>query len=62
VDADTNQFAGSTTENRMVLTIGKFAAVDLFDTNKYANSPKTDFLNWSLMKAGTFGDSLAKSK
>ena len=54
VDADINQFAGSVTENRLVLTVGKFAVVDIFDTNKYANNPKTDFLNWSLINAGTF--------
>jgi high affinity Mn2+ porin len=54
VDADLNQFAGSATENRVVLTAGKFAIVDIFDTNKYANNPKTDFLNWSLINAGTF--------
>ena len=44
MDADINQFADSTTENRQVLTVGKFAVIDIFDTNKYANSPKTDFL------------------
>ena len=54
MDADTNQFADSTTENRPVLTIGKFAVVDIFDINKYANSPKADFLRWSLINAGTF--------
>jgi len=54
VDADISQFADTRTENRLVLTIGKFAIVDIFDTNKYANSPKTDFLNWSLINAGTF--------
>jgi high affinity Mn2+ porin len=54
VDADINQFAGAVTENRLVLTVGKFAVVDIFDTNKYANNPKTDFLNWSLINAGTF--------
>ncbi|HYA05212.1 MAG TPA: carbohydrate porin [Xanthobacteraceae bacterium] len=54
VDADINQFAGSQTANRLVLTIGKFAIVDIFDTNKYANNPKNDFLNWSLVNAGTF--------
>jgi high affinity Mn2+ porin len=26
----------------------------MFDTNKYANNPKTDFLNWSVSNAGTF--------
>ena len=54
MDADINQFAGSQTANRLVLTIGRFAVVDIFDTNKYANNPKSDFLNWSLVNAGTF--------
>ena len=54
VEADINQFAGKQTANRLVLTIGKFAPVDIFDTNKYANNPKQDFLNWSLINAGTF--------
>ena len=54
VDVDVNQFAGSQTANRLVLTVGKFAVVDIFDTNKYANNPKSDFLNWSVINAGTF--------
>ncbi len=54
VEADLNQFAGSQTANRLVLTAGKFAVVDIFDTNKYANNPKMDFFNWSLVNAGTF--------
>jgi high affinity Mn2+ porin len=54
VDSDFHQFAGTQTENRLVLTVGKFAVVDMFDTNKYANSPKSDFLNWTLSNAGTF--------
>ena len=45
---------GRRTENRLVLTVGKFGIVDIFDTNKYANNPKTDFLNWALINAGTF--------
>ncbi len=54
VAADINQFATSQTANRVVLTVGKYSVVDIFDTNQYANSPKTDFLNWSLVNAGTF--------
>jgi high affinity Mn2+ porin len=54
VDADTNQFAGTRTADRLVLTVGRFAIVDIFDTNKYANNAKSDFLNWSLVNAGTF--------
>ncbi len=62
VDADINQFEGATTADRLVLTLGKFQVVDLFDTNKYANNAKTDFLNWSSVNTGSFdyaGDSWA---
>ena len=54
VDADIDQFAGSQTSDRLVLTLGKFSVVDVFDTNKYANNPKSDFLNWTLVNASTF--------
>ena len=54
VDADINQFAGTQTANRLVFTVGRFSAADIFDTNKYANNPKVDFLNWSLVNAGSF--------
>ena len=54
LEADINQFAGSQTANRLVLWVGRFSVADVFDTNKYANSPKTDFLNWSMVNAGTF--------
>jgi len=54
VDADISQFAGSQTANRLVLTVGKFSVVDIFDTNKYANSTKSDFLNWSTVNVGSF--------
>ena len=54
VDADFGQFAGTQTANRLVLTFGRFSVVDIFDTNKYANSAKADFLNWSSVNVGSF--------
>ena len=54
VDADIGQFAGWRTADRVVITVGRFEVPDIFDTNKYANSPRADFLNWSLINAGTF--------
>jgi high affinity Mn2+ porin len=54
VDADINQFAGSRSSDRLVLTVGRFSIADIFDTNKYANNPKVDFLNWTVINAGTF--------
>ena len=53
VDDDINQFAGTHSTDRLVLTVGRFGVNDIFDTNKYANNPKTDFMNWSLINAGT---------
>ena len=54
VDAGINQFAGRQTANRLVLTVGKFTVVDIFDTNKYAHDPRSDFLNWALVDTATF--------
>ena len=54
IDADLNQLAGRQTANRLVLTIGKFGVVDVFDTNDQAHDPRSDFLNWTVIDAGTF--------
>ena len=54
VDADINQFAGKQSPDRLVLTVGKFSASDIFDTVKYAHDPRNDFLNWTLVDAGTW--------
>ena len=53
-DSGPNQFAGATTSNRIVVTVGKFGVVDVFDTNKYAHDPRSDFLNWTILDTGTF--------
>ena len=54
VDPDLNQLGGAQTANRVIVTMGKFSSFDVFDTNKYAHDPRNDFLNWSLIDAGTF--------
>jgi high affinity Mn2+ porin len=54
VDADLNQLGGSQTADRVVITVGKVAVTDIFDTNQYAHDPRNDFLNWSILDAGTF--------
>jgi high affinity Mn2+ porin len=51
---DFYQFAGTRSADRLVFTVGRFGIIDIFDTNKYANNPKVDFLNWSLINAGSF--------
>jgi high affinity Mn2+ porin len=54
VDPDLNQLGGSQTANRVVITVGKYSVVDIFDTNRYAHDPRNDFLNWSVLDAGSF--------
>jgi len=51
---DINTFAGKQSADRLVVTVGKFSVSDLFDTVKYAHDPRADFLNWTLVDAGTF--------
>ena len=49
IDPDINQFGGTQTADRLVITLGKFSAPDIFDANKYAHDPRKDFLNWALI-------------
>ena len=54
VDADQNQLGGAQSDNRIVVTLGKFNVTDVFDTNTYAHDPRHDFLDWAVIDAGTF--------
>jgi high affinity Mn2+ porin len=54
VVADQNQFAGSNTADRLVVTVGKFSISDVFDQNKYAQNPRKDFMNWALIDTGSY--------
>ena len=49
-----NQLGGTATADRVTITAGKFSAVDVFDTNRYAHDPRGDFFNWSVVDAGPF--------
>jgi high affinity Mn2+ porin len=54
VEAGLNQFGGSETANRVVVTFGKFGVPDLFDVLSNAHDPRNDMMNWALLDAGTF--------
>ena len=54
VDAAINQFSGTQTADRLVLTVGKIGVVDIFDGNRYAHDPRSDFMNWAIVDTGTF--------
>ena len=49
IDSDINQLAGMVDKNRLVLTIGNFSTLDVFDDNKYAKDPRTQFMNAGFM-------------
>jgi high affinity Mn2+ porin len=48
------QLAGRRQASRLTFTVGKLSAKDIFDNNAYANDPRTQFLNWSLMANGAW--------
>jgi high affinity Mn2+ porin len=54
VEGDQNVLAGSHDENRIVLTLGKLSVADIFDLNDYSHDSQEDFLNASLLIAGSF--------
>jgi high affinity Mn2+ porin len=53
-EAGPNQLAGTTTDRRLTLRVGKFSAADVFDDNKYTHDPREQFLNWCLMDNGAW--------
>lgn len=54
IEAAANWLAGDQSVNRWVITLGKFAVTDVFDSNQYAHDPREDFLNWAAVDAGAF--------
>jgi high affinity Mn2+ porin len=54
VGAAADQLGGTRSADRWVFTVGKFGVTDIFDTNQYAHDPRSDFLNWSVIDAGSF--------
>ena len=49
-----NQVAGTRPIRRVVITAGKIGVSDIFDLNTYANSARTQFMNWALLNNGAY--------
>jgi hypothetical protein len=45
---------GVVSARRIEITAGRFAASDIFDLNRYANSTRTQFLDWVLFNEGAW--------
>ena len=54
IESDTNQLARMADSRRLVLTVGNFSVLDIFDGNTFSHDPRTQFLNWALMTHGAF--------
>ncbi len=54
VESGMNQLAGTVDRERVVLTAGFLPPLDIFDDNRYAHDPRTQFLNWCNMTSCAF--------
>ncbi|NWJ42309.1 MAG: carbohydrate porin [Geothrix sp.] len=54
VEADAHQLGGTRASRRLVIHLGKFSVMDVFDANAYAHDPRSQFLNWTLMGHGAW--------
>ena len=54
VNDDVNQVKDKLPENRLTITVGKFAISDFYDKNIYSHDPRNQFFNWSLMSNGAW--------
>ncbi len=54
VEDDSNQVADTVDANRLVITVGRLSATDIFDANSYSHDPRTQFLNWAAMDTGAW--------
>ena len=54
VPDDDFTLAGQRDISRLTFTLGRFAAVDIFDTNAYAGDSRTQFMNWGLVSNETW--------
>ncbi|WP_051213064.1 carbohydrate porin [Rubritepida flocculans] len=51
---DPLRFNAPLPRERITITAGKFSAWDIFDDNRYAHDPRTQFLNWALVGGAAF--------
>jgi high affinity Mn2+ porin len=54
IEDQANQLETNEPKNYLRFLIGKMSLGDVFDNNAYANSPRTQFMNWCLMNNGAW--------
>jgi high affinity Mn2+ porin len=53
-DGDQLRFNRPLPRERITITAGKFSVLDIFDDNRYAHDPRTQFLNWAFVAGAAF--------
>src|SRR5580698_8945999 len=53
-ESDENQLAGARPVNRYTINVGRFTVTDFFDSNKYSNDPREQFMGWAVMFNGAW--------
>lgn len=54
VEDGANALATFSPKNHIRFVVGKYSLGDIFDQNAVSNSPRTQFMNWSLMNTGAW--------
>jgi high affinity Mn2+ porin len=54
VENDVNQIAGERDDSRLTVSIGKMAATDVVDDNRYSHDPRNSFLPWAMTYNGAW--------
>jgi high affinity Mn2+ porin len=54
VDDAVNQIAGMRDVSRLTVSVGKMAATDIADDNRYSHDPRTAFLPWAMVFTGAW--------
>jgi high affinity Mn2+ porin len=52
--SDQNQLGGTRPMTRYSIYAGRFSLTDFFDNNKYTHDPRTQFIGWAVMYAGSW--------
>lgn len=53
-DSDENQLGGQRPLKRYTINVGRFTLTDFFDSNKYSNDPREQFMGWGVMFNGAW--------
>jgi high affinity Mn2+ porin len=54
VASDQLTLAGEQQASRLTFTVGRYSVKDVFDSNAYANDPRTEFMNWAFVANATW--------